>query len=118
MEYLKIAQDLEMYGVNYFAIRVSWEGWGSCFPARVISMSWRARRAGRGHLGTPPVLRGGSSSWCWVTARGWLRREQWFMSDPPGDFCSFLSSCRIKRAQSCSLELMPWVFTFMTQTTG
>ena len=22
MEYLKIAQDLEMYGVNYFAIRV------------------------------------------------------------------------------------------------
>lgn len=23
MEYLKIAQDLEMYGVNYFAIRVS-----------------------------------------------------------------------------------------------
>lgn len=24
MEYLKIAQDLEMYGVNYFAIRVCW----------------------------------------------------------------------------------------------
>lgn len=39
MEYLKIAQDLEMYGVNYFAIRVSWVGWGSCFPARVSSMS-------------------------------------------------------------------------------
>lgn len=63
MEYLKIAQDLEMYGVNYFAIRVSWVGWGSCCPARVISMSWRARRAGRWHLGTPPVPRGGSSSW-------------------------------------------------------
>lgn len=28
MEYLKIAQDLEMYGVNYFAIRVS-AAWGS-----------------------------------------------------------------------------------------
>lgn len=34
MEYLKIAQDLEMYGVNYFAIRVS-EGCGSCFLAGV-----------------------------------------------------------------------------------
>lgn len=30
MEYLKIAQDLEMYGVNYFAIRVS-AAWGSRF---------------------------------------------------------------------------------------
>ena len=33
MEYLKIAQDLEMYGVNYFAIRVS-AGCGSCFLDR------------------------------------------------------------------------------------
>lgn len=24
MEYLKIAQDLDMYGVNYFPIQVSW----------------------------------------------------------------------------------------------
>lgn len=55
MEYLKIAQDLEMYGVNYFAIRVSWVGWESCFPASVISISWRARRAGRWHFGEPQL---------------------------------------------------------------
>lgn len=34
MEYLKIAQDLEMYGVNYFAIRVS-AGCGTCLLAGV-----------------------------------------------------------------------------------
>ena len=30
MEYLKIAQDLEMYGVNYFEIKNSWNEMGEC----------------------------------------------------------------------------------------
>lgn len=58
MEYLKIAQDLEMYGVNYFAIRVSWVAWGSCFPASVICISCGARRAGRWHFGDPSCAEG------------------------------------------------------------
>lgn len=157
MEYLKIAQDLEMYGVNYFAIRVS-EGCGSCFLAGValvlvvvfcgaVRLDERSPCRASGALAEPadprdgcgalvriPAAacfaarcRGGRRSsfntrcW-WVTAQGWLmkltmahvRPSEWNKRL----FCSFLSSCRIKRAPNCSLELTPWVFTFMTQTTG
>lgn len=149
MEYLKIAQDLEMYGVNYFAIRVS-VGCGSCFLAGVALVSvfifCVAVRLSERSPGEPADLgdgcgalvrvpaaaccadscRGGRSSsnmqcWC-VTAQGWLmkltmahvRPSEWNKRV----FCSFLPSCRIKRAPNCFLELTPWVFTFTTQTTG
>lgn len=149
MEYLKIAQDLEMYGVNYFAIRVS-AGCGSCFLAGIalvlVFIFCVAVRLDEWSLGEPAdpgdgcsVLlrvpaavcfaascRGHRSSFnmrCWwVAAQGWLMKLTMVHVRPSEwnkrVFCSFLSSCRIKRALNCSLELTPWVFIFMTQTTG
>jgi len=149
MEYLKIAQDLEMYGVNYFAIRVS-AGSGPCLLVGIalvlVSIFCVAVRLAKRSLGEPADLGGGCGAlvrvpaaaclaascrrgrsslnvqcW-WVTAQGWavkrtvarLRPSKWNKRV----FCSFLSCRRIKRAPNCSLELTPWVFTFMTQTTG
>lgn len=52
MEYLKIAQDLEMYGVNYFTIRVC----GS--PCEFLGRRWRRNQGQTAKMG-PSWSQGG-----------------------------------------------------------